>query len=292
MFPKKVHVGDTVYLIVRYHNNEKKVIYCPEEIDMVDTCPDYSTTVELFLGDHQKYRIFFESLILEEHEKYLQPKPVYPNTSHFYIVQSFSIPAIEDLHSLRWNQFIKKNSQSNETIKIKVWLNKGHETSEQILYNNLVIKPRPKKEMDLIENWYKETYNAKAFPVRTGNEKSSVKVMNNFQYPQHLNYSLFQFVRIGNRYPGYPNLPSDWQGWKKLEESFGASTLRDEIRWTRVCLQYCTTGDEKVLDELKSWLDKMNPIQRTVMVNNYFHKNENLPNSKKLYETIQSFKNK
>jgi hypothetical protein len=84
-------------------------------------------------------------------------------------------------------------------------------------------------------------------------------------------------------------LPSDWQGWKKLEESFEASTLRDEIRWTRICVQYCTTAEEKVLDELKSWLEKMNPIQRAVMVN-YFQKDENLPNFEKLYNTIQQFK--
>jgi hypothetical protein len=102
----------------------------------------------------------------------------------------------------------------------------------------------------------------------------------------------YMFLRYGNRYPGYPNLPRDWEAWKKLEESFESSTLRDEIRWTRICIQYCSTGDEKVLDELKTWLEKMNPIQRTVMVNNYFGYNENLPNSKKLYETIQSFKDK
>jgi hypothetical protein len=87
-------------------------------------------------------------------------------------------------------------------------------------------------------------------------------------------------------------LPKDWEGWKKLEESFESSTLRDEIRWTRICIQYCSTGDEKVLDELKTWLAKMNPIQRTVMVNNYFRYDKNLPNSQKLYETIQSFKDK
>ncbi|MDR1483622.1 MAG: hypothetical protein LBT09_02240, partial [Planctomycetaceae bacterium] len=92
-------------------------------------------------------------------------------------------------------------------------------------------------------------------------------------------------------YPDDPNLPVDWQGWKKLEESFEPSTLRDEIRWTRICVQYCSTGNEKVLDELKTWLDKMNPIQRTVMVN-YFYKDKNLPNSTKLYETIQLFKDK
>jgi hypothetical protein len=69
-----------------------------------------------------------------------------------------------------------------------------------------------------------------------------------------ISQNLAFFLRIGNRYPDYPNLPSDWRGWKNLEESFEASTLRDEIRWTRICLQYCETKNDKVLDELKSWI--------------------------------------
>ncbi|MDR1477521.1 MAG: hypothetical protein LBJ00_01105, partial [Planctomycetaceae bacterium] len=62
--------------------------------------------------------------------------------------------------------------------------------------------------------------------------------------------------------------------------------------WTRICVQYCVTGDDKVLDELKTWLEKMNPIQRIVMVNNYSFRDTTLPNCRKLYETIQLFKDK
>jgi hypothetical protein len=45
-----------------------------------------------------------------------------------------------------------------------------------------------------------------------------------------VDYKLKYILRIGNRYPGYPNLPKDWRGWKNLEESFKAGTLREEIR--------------------------------------------------------------
>ncbi len=72
-------------------------------------------------------------------------------------------------------------------------------------------------------------------------------------------------LRQGNRYPGPPNTPETWQGWKELEESITPSTMRDEIRLTRILIQYCDTKDEKVLDELKEWFVGMNEIQRTCM---------------------------
>ena len=41
--------------------------------------------------------------------------------------------------------------------------------------------------------------------------------------------------------------------------------MRDEIRLTRIMIQYCDTKDGAVLKELKKWFDEMNEIQRTVM---------------------------
>jgi D-mannonate dehydratase len=58
-------------------------------------------------------------------------------------------------------------------------------------------------------------------------------------------------------------------------------------------LQYCETKDDKILDELKSWLEKMNPIQRAVMTNylQHYHVKE-IPVAEKLYNTIRLFKDK
>jgi hypothetical protein len=160
-----------------------------------------------------------------------------------------------------------------------------------ILKEKIKILPREKNEMKLLKDWYRNT--GHMFPelnLDDGyNKNKSKKWLRKKSYKYHSNEINRMFVRLRNLYPCYPNVPDDWQGWKAIEESFKPSTLRDEIRWTRICIQYCATEDEKVLEELKSWLKEMNPIQRAVMVN-YFHKNEKLPNSEKLYNTIQQFK--
>ena len=78
-------------------------------------------------------------------------------------------------------------------------------------------------------------------------------------------YFPFIFLRQGNRKPGDPVCPMTWQGWKELEESLSPSTMRDEIRMTRILIQYCDTEDKAVLKELKDWFATMNEVQRTVM---------------------------
>jgi hypothetical protein len=122
--------------------------------------------------------------------------------------------------------------------------------------------------MKLIEQWYHNTPK-KIFPfvvedkylykIRPPDRRDGIKI---------LGHSPWQFITLGNRYPSDPNAPETWQEWKQLEESITPSTMRDEIRLTRILIQYCDTKDEKVLEELKEWFDSMNEIQRTVMAKN------------------------
>ncbi|MDD3469348.1 MAG: hypothetical protein PHE53_05130 [Thermoguttaceae bacterium] len=95
-------------------------------------------------------------------------------------------------------------------------------------------------------------------------------------------------------YPGNPNCPETWQGWKELEESLTPSTMRDEIRMTRIVIQYCDTEDSKVLDELTEWLQNMSEIQRVVMVQNVMNLPNNFPQDgevrKPLLQLIETIK--
>ena len=94
--------------------------------------------------------------------------------------------------------------------------------------------------------------------VRLSSKEHFIKIKNKDYLPNG-------FLRIGNRKPGDPVCPTTWQGWKELEESLLPSTMRDEIRLTRLLIQYCDTEDKAVLKELKNWFHDMNHIQRTSM---------------------------
>ena len=152
------------------------------------------------------------------------------------------------------------------------------------LKTNVKIKLRPPDEMALIEQWYKNTP-ASLWPTNLRNTLSkapykelgrnqwSARVLGPAYKPRDSKWILIQekwyspwlFIRLGNRYPSDPNAPETWQGWKELEESISPSTMRDEIRLTRILIQYCDTRDEKVLDELKEWFADMNEVQRACM---------------------------
>ena len=98
------------------------------------------------------------------------------------------------------------------------------------------------------------------------NDRLRMASNEHFIHVQGKDYFPYYFVRRGNRKPGDPVCPKTWQGWKGLEESLSPSTMRDEIRLTRIIIQYCDTQDEKVLTELKEWFADMNELQRWSMI--------------------------
>jgi hypothetical protein len=169
---------------------------------------------------------------------------------------------LEDLHTPFWQDVQKNLQQQGKEMELRVEF-RPYFDDPSVLSEKIKIQPRKENEMKLLEEWHRNTpwylfptlnlderYNRNS--KKDDSEKwirKKVKVGYSYDAPQ-------VFLRLRNLYPCYPNLPEDWGGWKELEEKFEPSTLRDEIRWTRICYQYCATEDDKVLDELKSWLEK------------------------------------
>jgi len=167
------------------------------------------------------------------------------------------------------------------------------------------IKPRPGSEMELVQNWLEGTperlrpapydqlyvegnyfevygttdeFEAVTLTHKPGfvSKERYLKINRNlgfyhasnehFIHVQGKDYFPYDFLRRGNRKPGDPVCPATWQGWKELEDSLSPSTMQDEIRLTRIIIQYCDTQDEKVLTELKEWFADMNELQRWSMI--------------------------
>jgi hypothetical protein len=78
-------------------------------------------------------------------------------------------------------------------------------------------------------------------------------------------YPPWFFTRIGSRTPPMYDCPSTIKGWKELEESINASTLRDEVRFTRMLIEYFDATDKQQVekcDELINWLKSLPEPQR------------------------------
>jgi len=140
---------------------------------------------------------------------------------------------------------------------------------------DILIKPRPKNEMALLKNWYNNTPK-KLFPKENGDCKVPQNDYRVLRSSGKSNiwigwrkYDPWLFIRHGNRKPSDPNNPTTLDGWRKLEASLTPSTMRDEVRLTRLQLEFYSAqkgeASENAKNELVEWLKSLPEVQRTVM---------------------------
>ena len=268
-------IGDSLYAVVHAHNPHDNSFYLsdgsPPVIKVKLLEPEVHFVEELFLP------IVADPVPSLSEIKSHETKVI--------TVISISVPPLEDLHTPGWEEFVKDFPMEGKKLTLEYTINacvakdsSGREGKRRVfkLTHEFVIKQRIPEEMALIEKWYQEMPNS-FFPGvvkdRQGIPKQKIwiggwvkKEAFDEQTPEEERKKLIvAFHRTGNRYPTYPNAPVTWQGWKELEESLKPSTMRDEIRMTRICIQYLQTRDDSVFKELKEWFAELPEPQRTVM---------------------------
>ncbi|MDR2346379.1 MAG: hypothetical protein LBE18_09960, partial [Planctomycetaceae bacterium] len=286
-YPTNCQVGDTIYFTFEAYNpNDEQVSYKHEFI-----APGLRTVCVALVGsdDQKLLHLPFETPYYTECNRIvLSEVKLMPKERKVIGTYSLPVPSLEDLHSQKWQEELSKLLTDQKQLCFKLVFTEINPDQMRVMPLNtnkgtrkltnyewyFELKQRKQEEMRLLKDWHEKTPKH-LLPIMREELLSSGWTSDKiyFKTSEAYHKELFSSVephvtilkyilRVGNRYPGYPNMPNDCQGWKKLEESFEPSTLQDEIRWTRICLQYCTTADAKVLDELKTWLEKMNPIQR------------------------------
>ena len=286
-YPEKLQIGDTFYVLVIYHN----------KTDEIEKQPVPSWIHLAFINQQGKKWM----QIFETDFKYIftipPPPPnavqCLPNSSTCLYATSFSLPSLEDLYqSDFWDELNGKENDNLDEYPLDFEFEfnsfKKNEFGAFLLpspkpitlQQKVIMTRRSESENTLLKLWYENTpkeYFPKLSKTETGiNEYRYISyVKRTPQYPtlnsqgysrqKILNHDFKHFIRVGNRYPGDPNAPGTWQGWKELEDSLTSSTMKDEIRLTRIIIQYCDTEDQKILDELKEWFGGLNEIQRICM---------------------------
>jgi len=303
VYPESVAFGDTCYVLVTAinHSDENARVFEPGfkylDMDMVQF--DLSRCGKTWRGT-------FECLVYVVHSRISYNSITIPNgKSVTFLAVQLQFPPLEDLYQdVFWEEIRKELKDNPKGLPFEF----GIEFSGP--YRNFLSNWRPRltqevmvnfrndKEMAMIGQWYRNT--PKEFFPKIIGENLILKVpsQDNGLVERLLmpdNRILRRFQAIGNRYPSYPNAPTTWQGWKELEKSITPSTMRDEIRLTRMLIQYCDTKDKKVLDELKAWFDVMNEVQRTVMAKSIRDRAEQtygeklLPQFCEIYKTIREY---
>ena len=311
-YPETVTPGDSLYIRLVVKNPHTKSIYIPSEY----WSTDHDIQTHIRDSENQKQPLFFESPMKALFNRSFFFTEIKPGDSRVIEALAINIPPLEDLKEPFWEKHLKKLSTNTAKFSFNVTVTSCLSVDGEYPYGSnagwpvtmetsLIMKQRPEKEITLIREWQKSQTD---FPeTQEGNGRKAANCGFKDSMPKNIvikkdffgrgtKYSHWYFVRIGNRYPSSTNIPASWQDWKKLEESLTPSTMRDEIRLTRILIQYCDTEDANVLKELKDWFTDMNEVQRTAMARSLrdravdcYGNDKLLPPFREVYKTIREY---
>ena len=185
---------------------------------------------------------------------------------------------LDDWNRPFWKDLCEKLREAPEGVLCKisfknVYRDKNGTRQAETVAFDIVVKPRPDGEMELLQQWFDATP-PELFPIVQGDRKiprNDAFIKSSGKSDIQIggkSYSPWLFVEIGNRKPSDPNNPTDVEGWRELEAKFAPSTLRDEITATRLQLEYYDAKDDKsanaAIQAGIDWLSQLLEPQRRV----------------------------
>jgi hypothetical protein len=270
IFPKEIYLGDIVYLVVYLENRTSGfgVIY-PHEVGEY-----FSRQFSLSSSSCQSdYRWIPEHDSVSHPDGKFLPRTINPGQQ--YIVQKIALefPPLEDWNDQFWQAVRQSLAAKNPGEGITCTLHVKHPLAKLPFDHDVLVKARPANETALLERWFDNTPETQ-FPVADSERKVPYKGRLEPSGKSNImiggeEYDPWTFVRFGVRKPSDPNNPTTLEGWRELEASLAPSTMRDEIRFARLQLEYylAEPGEdaEKAKAELVDWLKSLPEIQRTSM---------------------------
>jgi hypothetical protein len=260
VFPTEINLGDAAYVAVYYENRTSgDLVFLPnfsilcslsspffqDDYHWVDECRSggYDSTVVL-------------------------PRTIEPGEKYLFGIEALEFPPLDDWGAPFWQELIAKIPAEGTTCGLRVKCGSAE------IERDILVKPRPAVEMALLKQWYDDTPET-LFPKIEGDRKipyngvylepsgkSNIRIGGK-------EYDPWLFVRFGVRKPSDPNNPTTLEGWRELEASLIPSTMRDEVRLTRLQLEYYSAkkggASEQAKAELVDWLESLPEVQQRRM---------------------------
>lgn len=279
IFPKEIYFGDTIYFIAYDENLSEEMIPRFTNLSARDLDGHmYGFSATLSCDTTSKTYTSIAELRTNLHLRMSFPfKDFQPGEKRIFRKAYIELPPLEDWEDPFWKDI--RDKMPPEGIKLTLSVKHARFIEETqpravAISEEILIKPRPASEMALLQKWYENTPE-KLFPKVEGNRKvphdmdlkssgkSNIKVAGK-------RYDPWMFIRLGNRKPSDPNNPTTLAEWRKLESGLVPSTMRDEIRFTRLQLEYYDAEKGAKTDnaktELVDWLKSLPEVQRNVMI--------------------------
>jgi len=302
LYPSELFFGDTCYCQVTRTNNTKEPFVVQDTLPVSQiSIPGYQDTWFIISteGIEEDYTIVPEVCMHRDNswstgEAYVRPGTSLP-TSY-----PLELPPLEAMEHPFWEKLREKMTPEGIKCTLSIKLPERYVTNRRkysrqmmsqikysprytVITHEFLIKPRPEKELALLDIWLRDTTKQFLPPLsRTLGEWDTQEWRDfekngyrqsgdNFVIINGQKYNPWCFIRDGNRKPPAPICPTTPEGWLELENSLVPSTMRDEIRFSRMLMDYFgAKGDVQVQkrDELVQWLKSLPEPQSMSMTSN------------------------
>ena len=276
IYPKEIYLGDVVYFTAYFENvSDKTINHCSDYASLPDFANYTGGGVKISCSQiEQDYLWLPENTTGVWYSLVVGETDIRPGEKRLAGKEAVELPPLEDWNSPFWKEFRDKLTpegivcQFQVTQRYRIWPDKQ---GSVVLTQDVLIKPRPEEETVLLEEWLANTPK-NVLPGRYGPEKmSDVSSLDRndlgFIVVDETKYDFRHFVRSAAfRKPFYPNAPSTLDGWRELESKFCDSSLRDDITFTRLLLEYFEADADKTGEakkELIDWLAALPEVQRS-----------------------------
>ena len=278
IYPKEIRFGDVVYFASYTENTTDEIV--DNFPDSEESDLNKSFVKDLKITSPQLTREYTWSEAIDSEDCVLSVfnfQPLLPHEKRLFGLWTVEFPPLEDWETPFWKELRENLTQEGIVCNLQLtnyYYVRGKDHvfryhHEQTLTQEFLIKPRSEKESLLLEK-----QRLKALELQTTrNEKRDGKFV--FSPPEEEDgylalkgkeYAPSHFVREALGTSLVPDNPKTIEGWRKLDESFVEGTLRDEISFTRLLLEYLTADEgektEQAEKKLLDWLNALPDVQR------------------------------
>ena len=276
-FPQRLSVGDTFYLTIYNKNlSDKRIRYTLSPYFYISPILSSPLTSETYQWKE-------EVIDTARFELYVQEQILEPGAKDLSRSCSWEFPPLEDYNAPFWKELRKNLPVAGVSCQLRFSLTVTEsrddlstvESTHDVVLD-LWVTPRSEQETQLLEGWLNSTpvgllpnevSDRKEPKMNTGRLQGSADSKIKIGWSR---WDPWLFIRIGNRKPSDPNNPTTLKGWRELENQLSPSTMRDEVRLTRLQLEYYSASSQKKREEAKKelvdWLRSLPQAQRTSMV--------------------------
>ena len=291
IYPKELLLGDVVYLASYDENTSNETLKDYPDLGAFSVEEHFVRRVKLSSSQLTNEYVWSPEGAERNHYEEFPERDLPPGEKRLSQAGAFEFPPLEDWEAPFWRELKEKLTPEGIVCQLQITCcfyvqeneDRDNEYRTKTVTLNIVVKPRPEKETRVLDKWRNYTPE-KMFPLMEYVGKlDGIMCGKKYVQPFHLTeedmesfllidgqkYDPRHFIRTGFRKPSIPNNPTTLEGWRNLDVKMCESTMRDEVRLTRMLLEYYSadeTKTEQTKKELIDWLTSLPDPQRVVFL--------------------------